>query len=116
VPYLADLLARQVMGDRHAREAIFTGDLYDPEHLFHLGFADMLTAPENLLPAAIERAAALGAKPPEAFAALKRNHVEPVEREYLTRSDEKEDIFMKCWFSEDGQRLLKEVVAKFSAQ
>jgi enoyl-CoA hydratase/carnithine racemase len=114
VPYLADLIARRVMGERLAREAMFTGDLYGPEQLFHIGFADALTAPEDLLPAAVEKAAALGAKPPQAFAALKRSHVEPVEREYLARREEKEDIFMKCWFSDEGQRLLKEAVAKFS--
>jgi len=113
VPYLPDCILRQLVGMNEARQILETGDFYPPDRLLQLGMVDEVLPLDAVLPKAVEKAEALGAMPPKAFAAIKRNRVEMVEARVLERGEEKARAFLECWYSEDARRLLREAIKKF---
>ncbi len=113
LPYLADCILRQVVGARKAWEIISTGEFYPPETLLSMGMVDQVLPLNEVLPAAIEQARALGALPAQAFALSKQNRVEPVLHEVLPRQEEKERSFIECWYAEETRERLKEAMARF---
>ncbi|MGB3479822.1 MAG: enoyl-CoA hydratase/isomerase family protein [bacterium] len=113
VPYLTDCVLRQVVGFRNAREIMDTGEFYEPEKLFQMGMVDQILPLDQLLVKSIEKAKLLGALSQDAFAMIKRNRVEMVEAQVLTKLKEKEKFFLKCWYSDETRKRLKAAIAKF---
>ena len=62
---------------------------------------------------AVERLVEMADYSPAAFAALKAARVEAVARQYESQRQEKDETFLGCWFSETGQRLLRQAARKF---
>jgi len=113
VPYVADCILQQVVGARNAREIAYTGQFYTPEALLQMGLVDRMLPLEQVRQQAIEKAEALGALPPAAFATIKRHHVETVEARILKRLAEKEQVFIERWYSGEARKRLREAMAKF---
>ena len=113
VPYLADCILRQVVGTRNAREISDTGELYQPEELLQMGMVDRVLPLEQVLPESIEKAGLLGALPRKAFGMNKRNRVEVVEAQLITRLAEREQFFIECWYSDDARERLREAIKRF---
>jgi enoyl-CoA hydratase/carnithine racemase len=113
VPYPADCMLRSLVGSRRAREIMEMGDFYEPEVLLQMGVVDRVLPPEEVLPEAIEQARHLGSMPQEAYAAIKRNRTEAVESEILARLEEKERLFLDCWFSDEARPRLRDAMEKF---
>ncbi len=113
VPYLVDCVLRQIVGFRNAREIMDTGEFYEPEKLFQMGMVDQILSLDQLLVKSIEKAQSLGALSQDAFAMIKRNRVEMLEAQVLTKLEEKEKFFLKCWYSDETRKRLKEAIAKF---
>jgi len=113
VPYPADCILRQIVGTRNAREITNSGEFYQPETLLQMGMVDHLLPLEQVRPKSIEKAESLGALPHKVFAMSKRNLVETVEAQILTRLAEKEQFFVECWYSDEGRKRLKEAIKKF---
>ncbi len=113
IPYPVDCILRQIVGFRHAREIMDTGEFYDPETLLQMGIVDAVLPLAQLQVKAIEKVRSLGAFPQEAFAMIKRNRVELVETQILSRLEEKEKAFLECWYSDDTRERLKEAMEKF---
>ena len=113
VPYPGDCILRHVAGTRNAREIMGAGEFYRPEELLQIGMVDRVLSLEQVLPKSIEKAKLLGALPHEAFGMIKRNRVEMVEAQVLTRLAEKEQFFIDCWFSDEARERLKEAIKKF---
>lgn len=113
IPYLTDCVLRQVVGFRNAREIMDTGEFYEPEKLFQMGMVDQILPLDQLLVKSIEKAKLLGALSQDAFAMIKRNRVEMVEAQVLTKLKEKEKFFLKCWYSDETRKRLKAAIAKF---
>jgi 3,2-trans-enoyl-CoA isomerase len=113
VPYLPDCILHQLLGMKGAREVLETGDFYPPEKLLQMGMVDEVLPLNEVLPRALEKAETLGAMPPKAFAAIKRNRVEMIEARVLEHGEEKARAFVECWYSEDARRLLREAMKKF---
>jgi len=113
VPYLVDCVLRRVVGVRHAREITDTGEFYLPDKLLHMGMVDQVLPLEQVLKKSIEKATSLGAVPPEPFAMIKRNRVEPVEAQVLARLEERERFFVECWYSDAARERLREAMEKF---
>jgi enoyl-CoA hydratase/carnithine racemase len=113
VPYPADCILRQIVGTPGARKIMDTGEFYQPEALLPMNMVDHVLPLEEVLPKSIEKAAALGALPHQAFKITKRNLVETVEAQILTHLEEKEQLFIECWYSEEARKRLKEAIKKF---
>jgi enoyl-CoA hydratase/carnithine racemase len=113
VPYVADCILRDLVGGRHARQIVESGDFYGPEESLSLGLVDQVCPADQVLSRAVDRASLLGSSPPEAFAMIKRNRVERLEAEILARLADKEQLFVERWYSEETRAQLQEAMAKF---
>ena len=113
VPYLADLILRQVVGARNAREIVETGELYSPNQVVEFGLVDCVLLVDQVLPKAIELANTLGAHPQAAFSLIKNNRVEGIVEQFKQHRQEKEEKFVKSWYSPDARERLKAAMEKF---
>lgn len=113
VPYPADCMLRSLVGARHAREVMESGEFYPPEASLGMGMVDQLLALEQVVESAVEKAAGLGSLPAVAYGLIKRNRVEVVEAEILAQREEKERLFLDCWTSEEARGRLREAIEKF---
>jgi enoyl-CoA hydratase/carnithine racemase len=113
VPYPADCILRQIVGFRNAREIMDTGEFYQPEKLLQMGVVDQVLPQEHVLTQSIEKARLLSAMPQHAFDMIKRNRVEMIKLEVLSKLQEKEQFFLECWYSDETRKRLREAMAKF---
>lgn len=113
VPYPGDCILRHLVGVRNAREIMDSGEFYQPEKLLQMGVVDQVLPLEQVLSQAVEKASLLGTMPQEAFAMIKRNRVEMVEAQVLTRLEEKAQFFIECWYSDVARERLAEAREKF---
>lgn len=113
VPYLADLILKQVVGARIARDMVETGDLYSPDQLAEIGLVDGVYRVDQVLPQALEWANSLGEHPQEVYALIKNNRVEKIIQDFKQRSKEKEEQFVNCWYSPAARERLKAAMEKF---
>jgi enoyl-CoA hydratase/carnithine racemase len=113
VPYLADCVLRSLVGVRSAREVMETGEFYRPEPLVQTGMVDQVLPLEEVLPRAIEKAQLLGSMDQEAYGTIKQNRVEAIEAQVLMRREEKEEIFIECWYSDQARERQREAMEKF---
>jgi enoyl-CoA hydratase/carnithine racemase len=113
VPYPADCILRQSVGDRVAREVMETGDFYPAEQSLIIGMVDRVCPADRLMEDAVEKAESLGRTPAVALAAIKQSRVEGVARRVLERLAEKERLFLDCWFSYDARKRLKVAMERY---
>jgi enoyl-CoA hydratase/carnithine racemase len=113
VPYLADCVLQSIVGTRYARDMMDTGEFYAPADALRMGLVDAVLLVGDVLPKAVEKARLLGAWTPSAFALIKRNRVEQIERRVLAQREEMERLFVDCWYSDEARQRLKEAMDKF---
>jgi enoyl-CoA hydratase/carnithine racemase len=113
VPYFADLVLRQLVGDRAATEIMYTGALLKAEQAFQINFLDGLFASEKLLQEAVSKARALGRLPRAAFQTIKSNRTAETAARGLGKLDEDIRIFLSLWYNQEARDLLKEALKKF---
>jgi len=113
VPYLADLILRQVVGDRPATEMLYLGEFMSLSDGREIGLIDRIYSPEIVEDQAVKMAAELAGFHGPAFAAIKANRVETIRARYEDNFRSRNQIFLDCWFSEPVQKLLKEASKKF---
>ena len=113
VPYLADCILQRVAGVRNGRDMLDGGEFYPPEQLLRMGVVDRVLPLEQVLPESIDKARSLGASPQAAFAMIKRNREEMVEARVLAQQEEKQRLFVECWYSDETRERLREAIEKF---
>ena len=113
VPYLADLLLRQIAGDRVAVDIEYESKLVAPEEARAVGLVDGVCTPEELEATAIEKVARLAAVPANAFELTKRHRVREIPARFQAVRPELDRTFMECWFDSKTQGLLREAAKKF---
>jgi len=113
VPYPGDMILRQIVGEGNARHIMLTGKFFAPEESLRMGLVDEVLPLDQVVARSIELAKELGSFPTEAFRTIKQNHVELVQEHVLARLEEKENIFMTSWFSDDTRVRLEEAKKKF---
>ena len=113
VPYLADLMLRQLVGDRAATNLLYSGQFISPEEAAPIGLVDAVCPPEEVEKQAIDKVAALSNAPRATFAAVKANRVKQIRSlaEGYRIADDSE--FLDCWFSRPVQNLLQAALEKF---
>ncbi len=113
VPYLADLILRQVVGDRVATEMTYTGEFVDPEQAAARGLVDGIFAETEVETKAVEKVVAIAARVKEAFVFIKQSRVEEIEHRFEQYAESRLDRFLDCWFQPDVQELLHRAADKF---
>lgn len=113
VPYVADCILRSLVGFRHAREIMDSGEFYPPEASLPMGLVDAAFPIEEVLPSAIAKAILIGSYPENAFATIKRNRIESIETEIRANLEERERLLLSSWFSTTPQELLREATESF---
>lgn len=113
VPHLADLMLRQIIGDRKATEMIYSGNFISLETAEGMGLIDQRLPPADLDTFAATRVAELASFRQPAFAAIKANRVEAIRRQYERDYMAKRETCLDCWFSPSTQDLLQKAVEKF---
>ena len=112
-PYLADLILRQIVGDRCATELMFTGEFVETQQAQKIGLIDNVFQPENLEEKAVAKIAELAALLPYGITVIKNNRVEAVRARYEEMRSADADWFLNCWFKPPVQELLQETAKKF---
>lgn len=113
VPYLADLILRQIVGDRCATEMMFSGEFFEPQQAQKTGLVDAVFSAEDLEKEAVAKITALGDLPPQGLAQIKNNRVAQVRSRYDKLRQTETDSFLKCWFNPLVQELLRAAAHKF---
>ncbi len=113
VPYLADMLLRQIVSERSATEMLYSGDFMSFAEAQKIGLIDDIFPTDTVVRKAWEKAAGLSASGTRAFAAIKSSRTEAIREKYEKHYKSRNEIFLDCWFSESTQRILKDASQKF---
>ncbi len=113
LPYLADMVLRQTIGDRYATQMIFSGEFISFADAKTIGLIDAIGSSEELEDFTLDRVARIASYPSQAFAAAKANKTEQIKRRYEKHGPTKNEEFLDCWFSEAVQKNLLEASVKF---
>ena len=113
VPYLPDLILRQVVGDRVATEMMYHGQFQPSSRAAEIGLVDAVLPLEEVEEQAVAKINTLAALPRDAFAIIKENRTEAVRRSYELYSRAKLAKMLECWFDDSVQTLLREAAKSF---
>ncbi|MBE0574542.1 MAG: enoyl-CoA hydratase/isomerase family protein [Desulfuromonadales bacterium] len=113
VPYLPDLILRQVVGDRTATEMMYHGQFLLSSRAAETGLVDAVLPLAEVEEHAVARINTLAALPHTAFAIIKENRTEAVRRSYELHNRAKLVKMLECWFEDSVQSLLKDAAQKF---
>jgi enoyl-CoA hydratase/carnithine racemase len=113
IPYLVDLMLRQIVGDRSATELMFSGEFVEPEEALRIGLVDEVVAPEDLEEKAVAKISEMAALPACGLTIIKNNRIEAVTARYQDKRGADPDWFLDCWFNPAVQELLSEAAKKF---
>lgn len=113
VPYLPDLILRQVVGDRAATELLYHGSFLQGERAAAIGMVDTVLPPAEVEERAIAGIDALTAQPRSAFTLIKENRTDAVRAAYELNRRAKLGRMLDCWFEGAVQTLLREAARKF---
>jgi enoyl-CoA hydratase/carnithine racemase len=113
VPFLADLMLRQAVGDRAATEIEYSGDLIVPEKAEAIALVDGLYPEGDVEPKAIAKISALVDRPPFGFSLTKQHRTRDIRSRFLSGRATINSTFLECWFSSPVQEILKEASKKF---
>jgi enoyl-CoA hydratase/carnithine racemase len=113
VPYLPDLLLRQLVGDRAATRMLYYGNFVSMSEAKEIQLVDKLFTTEDLEEESLKEAALLAAMPGPALVFMKRNRIEEIRIRYEKNIEEKSREFLDCWFSAPVQELLEKASENF---
>jgi enoyl-CoA hydratase/carnithine racemase len=94
VPYLADLMLRQIVGDRAATDIVYRGEFMASSEAEQIGLVDEVVPQEEVEDRAVEKIAELAALPRAAFTTIKANRVEAIRLSYEKTMNQKMKIFL----------------------
>ena len=112
-PYIADLVLRQLIGDRAATPMLYAGEFVSFAQAEKLGLVDAIYSEDQLETAAVEKAAALAACSGTAFAAFKANRTEIIREQYQKNHRRQNDLSIDFWFSPAVQARLHAAAKRF---
>ncbi len=113
VPYLPDMLLREIVGDRIASDMLYTGDFIDSIEAERVGILHEVLPKEVVEGRALEKLSELCKHRSKAFAAVKANRVEVIRSRYEKMHEAKIEELLDCWYAETTQELLREGAKKF---
>ncbi len=112
-PYLADLMLRQLVGDRVATEMLYFGSFFMPDQARQMHLVDQVLPQTSVLPSMVQKISDLAASSAEAFRAMKKARVEDIEDKYHRNIASYNEMFLSCWFADATQHALIKAAEKF---
>lgn len=113
VPYLADLMLRQIVTDRVAVEMEFCSVFIGPNDARAAGLVDAVYEEKAVESRALQKIRDVAALPPMAFALTKQHRTRDIPPRFIAIRQDLNRAFMDCWFAPATQTLLKEAAQKF---
>ena len=113
VPLLADLMLRQVVGDRAATEIEYMGELLMPEKAQAFALVDGLFPETDVEAKAIAHISEIVERPPFGFALTKQHRTRDILTRFFAGRESFNQAFMECWFSAPVQDILRKTATKF---
>jgi enoyl-CoA hydratase/carnithine racemase len=113
VPYLADLMLRQIVTGQVAVDIEFASSFLGPDDAKAAGLADEVCAEEAVETRALEKMRELAARPQPAFTFTKQHRIRQIPSQFKAIRQDLNRAFLDCWFMPATQVLLKEAAKKF---
>jgi enoyl-CoA hydratase/carnithine racemase len=113
VPFLADLMLRQAVGDRAATEIEFTGELLMPEKAQSFALVDGQFPEAEVEARAINKISGIIEGPPFGFPITKGHRTREIRNLFLSSRETVNEGFFECWFDHRVQELLRAASEKF---
>lgn len=113
VPYLPNLILRQLVGDRKATEMMYHGQFLSSSEAADIGLIDKVLPLDEVENQAIAKIDAMISLPRKAFNVQKEYSTESVCLSYAQHSHKKIELLLDCWFEESVQNILKDAAQKF---
>jgi enoyl-CoA hydratase/carnithine racemase len=113
VPFIADLILRDLVGLHYSQEIVGIGEFYTPDQTSEMGMVDEVLPVEQVRSAAREKIKTIIEMPGPAYSMIKSNRIERIFEEIKSHYQAKESAFIDRWYAEDTRRLLQAAVAKF---
>jgi enoyl-CoA hydratase/carnithine racemase len=113
VPFLPEMILKQVVGERAAFSMMNEGSFMTFPEASEIGLIDVLHPGEELQAAALAKITTLSHFEQKAFAIMKTNRTYTVARRYEKFSDQQHELFLDCWFSDPVQKILHKAAENF---
>jgi enoyl-CoA hydratase/carnithine racemase len=113
VPYLADLMLRQIVGDRVATDLSYRGEMLPPEKALEVRLVDEMCSEETIEERTIELISHFAEKPHDAFRLIKQNRTEAIRSMFEENRAKRKEDMLSCWFEPSVHRLLEIAAEKF---
>ncbi len=113
VPYLADLMLRQIAGDRLAVRMEYLSEFVVPDDARSAGLADAVCPEEEVEAQALALLRQAAELPPFGFPMTKQHRVSGIRNRFLAAREEINQGFMDLWWAPAVQALLSEAAKKF---
>ncbi len=113
VPYLADKIIHNLLGDDHAEELLSTGELYDINWSQAVGYIDKVKSQETLLADAQAFLEFQIIHPDPEFINKKTTKIRSIKQAYLENKYRDKIKFIEKWFSPDVRDSLIKAKNKF---
>jgi enoyl-CoA hydratase/carnithine racemase len=113
LPYLPDLILRQIIGDRAATEMVYHGQFIPSTKAAEIGLIDALLPLAEVEEQAVAKINTLAALPRTSFSIIKENRTDTVRRNYELYGQAKLAKMLDCWFEDSVLTLLKDAAQKF---
>jgi enoyl-CoA hydratase/carnithine racemase len=113
VPYLADMLLRQIICERSATDMLYSGNFMSFFEAKKIGLIDEMFSTESVTRKAVEKVAGLSEFQAQAFSTIKFCRTEEIRNRYEKNWKSRNEIFLDCWFSESTRRILEDASQKF---
>jgi len=104
---------RDIVGARVAKGIIDDGEFHGPIESLQMGLVDKVFPTGEVNEHAVRKAKRIGSWPLGAFALIKQNRTEEVEKRFLISGEKKAKAFIDCWYSDESRKLLKDALQKF---
>ncbi|PIE57293.1 MAG: hypothetical protein CSA33_09160 [Desulfobulbus propionicus] len=113
VPLLADMLLKQVVGQRQAMRMMYSGGLMGVDAAHAIGLVDEVHQQDKLFDAAVEKAAQMAEHSGPAFQRIKMGYIEEVVERFRQKQEAYDAAFLDIWFSQPIQEKLNEAAKNF---
>lgn len=113
VPYLSDLVLRQITGERAADQVVFLGEFMDSDGAQEIGLVDRVAAKDQVEEAALQKVSQLASLPGAAFREIKSMRTERIAALYKRNHEQRNAEFLKMWFADKTKPILEEAAKKF---
>ncbi len=111
VPYFADLLLKQIVGNHRAKEMMYSGEFMAFSKALEMGLIDHKIPDDQILDECIKRIVDDYDNRIAAFQEIKQNRTEEIVANYSQRRLCKDSRFIDLWFSDRTQTILQNAVA-----